>query len=118
MSYVVKSESKQLDVRENYEKLAPLVIQGSYHLPRLDDQTIQEKIEAVCHDYLFSDHSYFLCTAFETGNEIAMKNYLLKPHRRQEISKGNYFLIKGGLDQCWKFIKDKNFLCIHFIYDP
>lgn len=37
VSYIKPSESKQLDVRANYEKLAPLVIQGSYNLPRLEN---------------------------------------------------------------------------------
>lgn len=46
-----------------------------------------------------------------------MKNYLLKPHKRIEISKGKYWVVKGGLKECWKFIKDKYFFCIHLIYD-
>lgn len=67
---------------------------------------------------LFSENSYLVCTAFESGNEIAMKNYLLKPHKRLEIAKGQFWVVKsGGLKECWKFIKDKYFLAIHFIYD-
>lgn len=67
---------------------------------------------------LFIEDAYFLCTAFESSNEVAMKKYLLSPHRRFDIAKGNYWLIKGGLKECWRFIKDKYFLCIHFLYDP
>ena len=44
VSYILKSESKQLNVRDNYEKLAPIVIQGSYHLPKLESAEIQEQI--------------------------------------------------------------------------
>lgn len=47
-----------------------------------------------------------------------MKKYLLSPHKRYEIAKGNYWLVKGGLNECWRFIKDKYFFCIHFMYDP
>jgi hypothetical protein len=47
-----------------------------------------------------------------------MKNYLLKPHKRLQICKSNIWVIKcGGLNECWRFIKDKYFLCIHFLYD-
>lgn len=47
-----------------------------------------------------------------------MKKYLLKPHKRIQICKGNFWVIKsGGLKECWKFIKDKYFFCIHFVYD-
>ena len=47
-----------------------------------------------------------------------MKNYLLKPHKRLSLSKGDIWLVSAqGLRECWKFIKEKFFLCIHFIYD-
>jgi hypothetical protein len=50
-----------------------------------------------------------------------MKNYLLKPHKRLEIVKkngGDVWLVRAnGLQDCWRFIKDKYFLCIHFIFD-
>ena len=48
-----------------------------------------------------------------------MKNYLLKPHKRLDICSGNIWLVKAkGLTDCWQLIKDKYFLCIHFMYDP
>lgn len=60
-----------------------------------------------------------MITAIESGNEIAMKNYLLKPHKRMEICKGNVWVIThGGLRDCWRFIKDKFFVCFHFKYSP
>lgn len=48
-----------------------------------------------------------------------MKNYILKPHKRMEISRGQVWLVRAsGLEECWRLIKDKYFLCIHLIYDP
>jgi len=47
-----------------------------------------------------------------------MKKYLLKPHKRLDYCKNEIWLVKSeGLNDCWRFIKDKYFLCIHFIYD-
>jgi hypothetical protein len=117
---VKKSESKQFSVRDRYEKLAPIVIQGSYHLPKLERPAERAKqINRLCQATFFSESSYFIVTAFESGNEIAMKNYLLKPHRRAELCKGNVWLVRAeGLRDCWRFIKDKYFFCVHFQYDP
>lgn len=118
MSYVKKSESKQLHVRSTYDKLAPIVIQGSYHLPKLDSPDSLHSLSLLTRSTFFSPRSYFICTAFESANEVSMKNYLLKPHKRLEICKNNIWVVKSnGLWDCWKFIKDKYFLCIHFIYD-
>ena len=59
-----------------------------------------------------------MVTAFESANEVSMKNYLLKPHKRLEICKGSVWLVRAnGLRDCWRFIKDKYSLCLHFIYD-
>lgn len=67
---------------------------------------------------LYSQDSYLLLTAFESANEVNMKNYLLKPHKRLEMCKGEVWLVKAnGLRDCWRFIKDKYFVCIHFIMD-
>lgn len=47
-----------------------------------------------------------------------MKNYILKPHKRLEICKGNIWVIRAnGIADCWRFIKDKFFFCVHFAYD-
>jgi hypothetical protein len=47
-----------------------------------------------------------------------MKNYLLKPHKRLSLSKGDIWVVSAhGLRECWKFIKDKFFFCVHFLYD-
>mmetsp|Transcript_33206 Transcript_33206/g.50896 ORF Transcript_33206/g.50896 Transcript_33206/m.50896 type:complete len:232 (-) Transcript_33206:1720-2415(-) len=78
---------------------------------------------------------YLVVTAFESGNEIDMKNYLLKPHKRIGICKGNFWIVKcedtqgddmedeldrfcTSLDDLWMLISDKCFLCIHLMYDP
>jgi hypothetical protein len=84
-------------VRENYEKLAPIVIQGSYHLPPLEDAEKLNEIERICQKLLFSEDSVLVVTAFETANENAMKNYILRPHKRLELSKGKVWIIKGGI---------------------
>ncbi len=48
-----------------------------------------------------------------------MKKYILKPHKRLQICKGNIWLIQAkGLEEAWHFIKDKYFFIAHFIYDP
>jgi len=59
-----------------------------------------------------------VCTAFETANEVAMKRYLLKPHRRREIARDRFFVVRGGIREIWPFVKDKYFIAIHFKYDP
>ena len=52
-----------------------------------------------------------------------MKKYLLRPENRINISTGKYWLIRKAegldsiLDNLWRFIKDKYFLCIHLKYD-
>lgn len=37
---------------------------------------------------LFGDNSHLVITAFESGNEINMKKYILKPQKRLQIAKG------------------------------
>ena len=71
-----------------------------------------------------SNLKILVVTAFESINEIQMKNYLLKSDQRLQISSGQYWLVrkaegssKSVLDNLWKFIKDKYFLCIHLKYD-
>ena len=61
-------------------------------------------------------------TAFESFNEVEMKSYLLKPHKRAKISQGKFWVVKKGqassvMDNLWMFVKDKYFVCIHLMYD-
>ena len=71
-----------------------------------------------------SSDKFLILTTFESNNEIEMKNYLLNPLKRLEICNGKFWLIRKGddnksiLDSIWAFIKDKYFVCIHFIYHP
>jgi len=117
VTYIKKSESQQLNVRDRYEKLAPIAIQGSYHLAKATEAL--DSIDHICERIFFSPDSYLVCTAFDSANEAQMKNYILKPHKRREISRSHVWLVKaGGLAECWRFIKDKYFLCIHLLYDP
>jgi len=66
-------------------------------LPKLDDEAARQMIDNAVKNLLFNPQSYILCTSFESGNEISMKNYILKPHKRLEISKGKYWIVLGGL---------------------
>ena len=70
-----------------------------------------------------------MLTVFESSNEVDMKNYLLKPHKRISISKGKYWVVKCPanaseedkqtiFDDLWMFILDKHFICIHFSFSP
>ena len=84
-----------------------------------------KKVNAIINEYFFkgSDCKTLVVTAFETLNEIKMKNYILKPHKRPQICEGRYWLINKEedsfsiLNQLWRFIKDKYVLFIHFVYD-
>lgn len=82
VSYIKPSESRQQHVRDNYEKLPPIVIQGSYHLPKSVEPELHEAIAAIVQEKLFSETSHLLITSFESSNEVSMKNYILKPHKR------------------------------------
>jgi hypothetical protein len=91
ISYVKKTESEQLGVRDRgYDKLPPLVIQGSYTLPKTDlHQWIDEAATLVqvnnALDRIFfkaEGEGYLVVTFFESPSVVEMKNYLLKPHKR------------------------------------
>ena len=40
-----------------------------------------------------SSKTTLVVTAFESVNEISMKNYLLKPHKREQIAEGKFWLL-------------------------
>lgn len=136
VSYVKKSESKQLNVRDRgYEKLPPIVIQGSYTIPsqgllsKDEEDESKLKVDLAIKEVFLSQtaDTYLVVTAFESPNEVEMKNYLLKPHKRMRIANGNFWLVKHTegdegkslrplLESLWMFVKDKYFLCVHFCY--
>ena len=53
------------------------------------------KIKKLIDDLFFkgSGNKIFIITAFESTNEVNMKNYLLKNHKRLSISGGKYWII-------------------------
>lgn len=84
-----------------YEKLPPIVIQGSYTLPKnnnrfYEDAKLAENVNKAIQRLLFeyNPNRILVISAFESINEIQMKNYLLKPNKRLEISGGKYFLVR------------------------
>lgn len=102
VSYVKKTESKQMNVRDRgYEKLPPIVIQASYTLPKnsnreFDDQKLENGVRKAIDQLLFTynPNRILIVTVFEAVNEISMKNYLLKPHKRLEIADGKFYLVR------------------------
>jgi len=93
VTYIKKSESKQLHVRDTYEKLGPIAFQGSYGL-----EVFEGKGEI--YDKLFQTvlKGDLVVTCFQSANETKMKKYLLKPLRR---AKKQAFLMRGGIKNCW-----------------
>jgi hypothetical protein len=107
-----------------YEKLPPIVIQGSYTLPKNQDEALEELVQQSLDSLFFTgENQTLVVTAFESVNEITMKKYLLKPHKRVQIADGKFWLVqykqgqKSILDNLWQFVKDKYFVCIHLQYD-
>ena len=89
VSYVKKTESKQANVRDRgYEKLPPIVIQGSYTMPKVYDEDLEEQVRAVLDNLLLqgSESTMLVISAFESFNEVEMKSYLLKPHKRAKLA--------------------------------
>jgi len=84
----------------------------------VNEKAQKDAIEQLCLNSLFNPNSVLVVTAFDSVNEIEMKNYLLKPKKRLQICGGKVWLVKGGLLNAWQFIKDKHFFCAHFKYDP
>lgn len=64
-----------------------------------------------------SDDKTFIISVFESVNEVSMKNYLLKNHKRFSICGGKYWIVskdsKNVLNDLWKFVNDKYFICLH-----
>jgi hypothetical protein len=60
-----------------------------------NDYEMDLKIQKLIDDLFFkgSSNKIFIITAFESTNEVNMKNYLLKNHKRLSISGGKYWII-------------------------
>ena len=93
VSYVNKSESKQVNVRQNgYEKLGHVSYQGSYSLNPLREHTKEYKKIMQFYKSIFENPNYqgvFIACVFEQEKECLMKEYLLKPYRRLSILEAN-----------------------------
>lgn len=126
MSYVKKSESKQIGVRHRgYEKLGHCSFQGSYSLNGFLQGTKEYRQIEKIYQGMFEENKnrgIFVVAVFEHEKEQLMKEYLLKPHKRLQIltnNGGEIFLLQGenGLRGISPLISDKYFVFIHFKYD-
>lgn len=59
-----------------------------------------------------------MITCFESYNEQDLKEYIRVPSRRWEICNGEVWYLTGGIEEAWRFIKDKYVLAIHLFADP
>lgn len=95
------------------------------HNRLFDDAQLEKSVNETVERLLFSynPNRILVVAAFESINEILMKKYLLKPSKRLQIANGKYFLVRQSkqnesiLVDLWKYVKDKYFVCIHFLYD-
>jgi hypothetical protein len=85
VSYVVETESKQLNVESTYKPLGHLVYQGTHSVQQLNDEII------ICHiDDIITKHLMngpLLVSIFDSPDEDEMKQYLLKPNERFKLTK-------------------------------
>ncbi|EGR34097.1 hypothetical protein IMG5_024190 [Ichthyophthirius multifiliis] len=113
VSYVKMPESKQHNVSDIYKPLPQLVFQCSNGQPK---QLQYEEYYQCVFEFLFQSNQMLLCTMFESEDENAMRNYLIYPNQRWQISGGKYFIVQNIKDM-WPLFVEKHFLCIHFIFD-
>lgn len=113
VSYIVPTESKQLDVENRYKQLGHLVYQGTHSVNVSNDEAVLKFIENIIQTELMNKP--LLVTIFESSDEEEMKEYLLFPNKRLGIAK-EVFVVES-LDEIWKFAKDRHFLAINLIYD-
>lgn len=88
-------------------------MQATYSFKRLEDPESVKFVEE-----LFSSlfcNGQIVLTMFESISEIDMKQYLVKPMQRWSICKGKCWIIRN-INDIWRFIKDKHFVCIHLNY--
>ena len=112
VSYVKPSESQQKDVSHVFEKLAPLVFQCSSECDEVADITIFQPF----FQKLFTKPKWLICTILDADADELIREYLLKPEKRESISKGKIYLVKDYKD-LWPLFLDKLFIMVHFFYD-
>ena len=115
VSYVKQQESEQLNVDNIFEKLPPLVFQGSTECVKLDDY--QKLIEQIV-DNIFKEQqgSSLIITTLDDDNENQIRDYLLHPEKRLRLAQGKIYLLRS-INDLRQFFKEKQFVCIHLIYD-
>jgi len=113
VSYVVQSESQQLNVEHKYSKLGHLIYQGTHSVDQIQDEQIIKYIDNLITTEL--TNSPVIAVAFESPDEVEMKNFLLFPSKRLEIAKEIFIL--ETIDEIWKFSKDKFFFAINLLFD-
>ncbi len=92
--------------------LAPVVYQGTDCVQALDTPEGKSVIDELFNELFVRGDHPILVTAFESGSELEMKNYLLKPEERWTIANKKCWLI-FGIKDLWPFFKEKQFICIH-----
>jgi hypothetical protein len=115
VSYVKTSESQQLGVDDVFEKLPPLVFQGSTGFNILDshEDFIRESFLNIIHD---CEENPLLVTLLDVEDDMIMREYLNFPERRLNIAQGKVWIIKS-FEDLWHFFTDRIFICIHLMYD-
>lgn len=104
-----------------FQKLPPLIFQCSSECTEEEDLSEKSKeiyaklFNSSENEENFDPNSYLLCCLLE-ADDIIIRDYLLKPEKRIQLSQNNYFLVKK-LDHLWPIFLDKYFLVIHFIYE-
>jgi hypothetical protein len=116
VSYVVPSESKQINVEKSYKSLGHLVYQGTHSINQISEENLEilNYLENLINQELMNNP--LIITTFESPDEDEMKEYLLCPEKRLKIAK-EIFIVES-LDEIWKFSKDRLFLCVHLLFDP
>jgi hypothetical protein len=115
VSYVKTSESQQLNVDHIFEKLPPLVFQGSTGCNLLEDyeDMLRDTFFSLIHD---CEENPLLVTLLDVEDDILMREYLNFPERRFELAQGKFWIVKS-FEDLWHFFTDRIFVCIHLLYD-
>jgi hypothetical protein len=85
VSYVVESESKQVNVEKSYKPLGHLVYQGTHSIQQLSDEMVICHIDDIICKQLMKGP--LLVSVFESPDEDEMKQYLLNPGDRFKLTK-------------------------------
>lgn len=59
---------------------------------------------------------YLIATVLDGEDERVIREYLHCPEKRSTLCQGKIYII-NSLESLWHLFKDKNFICIHLVYD-